>query len=90
MNFKEMFAGIMRVNDQLTDVQKLQYLKVSLSGQAAEIIGSIDEVCSANYKVAWNLLCKRYNRYKRRILVTNHIKALFNLSVVKKTNRLVN
>ncbi|XP_072389556.1 uncharacterized protein [Diabrotica undecimpunctata] len=78
LEFHETFSSLIHTNSALRNFQKFHYLKSSLSACASEEIASI-EFSEANYIVAWNLLCERYNN--ERLLVHNHVKALFNLDV---------
>ncbi|KAF2891795.1 hypothetical protein ILUMI_14378 [Ignelater luminosus] len=68
-------------NEALTDVHKLHYLRASLTGKATETIKSL-AISSANYQIAWDSVNDRFNN--SRILVYNHIKALFNIEVITK------
>ncbi|XP_072379310.1 uncharacterized protein [Diabrotica undecimpunctata] len=78
LEFHETFSSLIHTNSALRNFQKFHYLKSSLSACASEVIASI-EFSEANYIVAWNLLCERYNN--ERLLVHNHVKALLNLDV---------
>lgn len=80
LEFRDTFTSIIHNNRNLSNIQKLHYLRSSLHGQAAEIIKAL-EVCDTNYQVAWKLLCERYDN--KKILVNNHVKALFNLPTIK-------
>lgn len=80
VEFKDIFISLIHSNSKLTDVQKLHYLKSSLSGQAAQKIQSL-KMTEVNFKVAWELLCERYDN--KRLLVNNHINGLLNLPLVK-------
>ncbi|GFX15121.1 uncharacterized protein TNCV_2480351 [Trichonephila clavipes] len=46
-------------NNTLSDSQKLQYLKLSVKGEAATLLQSI-QITNDNYKRAWNALTKCY------------------------------
>ena len=52
-----------------------------MEGSAAVVIQSI-EFCASNYAVAWGLLCERFDN--KRLLIQNHISALFNLESINK------
>ena len=62
-------------------MQKFHYLRASLDGSASHIIRSL-EFSAANYTIAWNLLCERYDN--TRLLIQNHVKAIFDEEPVKK------
>ncbi|KAF2904387.1 hypothetical protein ILUMI_01789 [Ignelater luminosus] len=81
LNFRDLFINLIHENEVLTDVHKLHYLRASLTGKAAETIKSL-AISSANYQIAWDSVNDRFNN--SRILVHNHIKALFNIEVTTK------
>ncbi|XP_071646703.1 uncharacterized protein [Temnothorax longispinosus] len=81
MGFYDNFKSIVHDNENLSPVQKLQYLKSSLIDEAAQVIQSL-EISSQNYEVAWALVVERYDN--RRIIIQSHIRALFDLSVISK------
>lgn len=61
---------------ELSDVQKHQYLVGSLSGPAAKVIESV-EISEQNYKVAWELLKRRYE--DEEAIRKRHVQCLFEL-----------
>ena len=62
-------------------IQKFLYLKGSVSGDASNIIASL-ETTSENYTVALKLLKGRYHNEK--FIIDSHVKALSQLPTVKK------
>ncbi|XP_071052868.1 uncharacterized protein [Onthophagus taurus] len=70
-------------NHAVNDVQKFHYLLSTLTGEARQVIASL-EITNTNYDVAWDLVCSRYNN--PRILVQNHIKALFKIERITSVN----
>ncbi|ENN79946.1 hypothetical protein YQE_03618, partial [Dendroctonus ponderosae] len=78
--FKDTFHSLIHDNASIANVQKFHYLRLSLKGPAADLLKSL-ECSAANYDIAWNLLIKRYENEK--ILIRNHVKALFDLEQVK-------
>ncbi|XP_018311205.1 uncharacterized protein [Mycetomoellerius zeteki] len=81
--FHDTFQSLIHRDTSITSIQKFHYLKSSLKGQAADIIQSL-EVSAENYKEAWQMLKKRYD--KKRIIIQKHIRALFELQTVSKEN----
>ncbi|XP_066590509.1 uncharacterized protein [Prorops nasuta] len=81
--FANAFKSLIHVNMTLSDLQKLQYLRSSLSGEAAELIESL-ELSEGNYAIAWDLLRTRYDN--KRIIVRNHIHSIFELPVMLEEN----
>ncbi|XP_018392648.1 PREDICTED: uncharacterized protein LOC108771784 [Cyphomyrmex costatus] len=71
--FFDSFNSLIHVNASLSDIQRLQYLRASLTGDAAQIISAL-EISKANYAVAWSLLKDRYDN--RCAIVQSHIKAI--------------
>lgn len=81
LEFRDTYLSMIHNSTQLDDIRKFHYLRTSLSGQAAQVIKSI-ECTSGNYKMAWDLLNERYNNTK--LLVHNHVKALFTVQNLNK------
>lgn len=78
--FSDTFKTLIHDNE-LSNIQKHQYLVGALSGQAAKVIESI-EISEDNYAVAWELLKKRYD--DERGIRKRHIQYLFELPQVKR------
>ncbi|XP_037297668.1 uncharacterized protein LOC119190278 [Manduca sexta] len=81
LEFRDTFTSLVHNCTNLANIQKFHYLKSSLKGEAELVIHSI-EFSSNNYQVAWELLTNRYNNC--RLLVHNHVKALFSLQALSK------
>jgi len=81
--FFDAFQSIIHTNVSITAVQKLQYLKGCLKGDASKVISSL-EISALNYEVAWNLLKKRYDN--KRIIVQAHVRAIMELPCMSKEN----
>lgn len=81
LEFHDTFTSLIHENNRITDINKFHYLRASLQGSAAVVIQSI-EFSSINYQVAWKLLCERFDN--RRLLIQNHVSALFNLTPITK------
>lgn len=74
LSFENSFKSIIDdENNQLNDCQRFQYLKSYLSGEAARAIESLT-VSAENYKVAWDILTKRF--CNKRLIVQDHIIAI--------------
>lgn len=58
-------------------------MRASLKDDAAEVVASL-EISGNNYADAWSRLKERYDN--KRLTVQNHIKAIFDLPVVKEEN----
>ncbi|KYN38700.1 hypothetical protein ALC56_06922 [Trachymyrmex septentrionalis] len=57
--FKDLFEALVLREITLTDVQKLYYLKTSLSGSALALIKNI-AVTDANFTTAWKIISDHY------------------------------
>nr|XP_029709979.1 uncharacterized protein LOC115255917 [Aedes albopictus] len=77
--FRDAFEALINKNVQLSNVQKLLYLKSTLNDEAAYMLDTLD-ITDANYRVAWDLLVERFEN--RRILKQKHLKALFTMKQV--------
>ncbi|XP_026753813.2 uncharacterized protein LOC113514028 [Galleria mellonella] len=71
--FHDLYVSLIHRNSALMNVQKLHYLKSSLSGEAASLLKHIP-ISDANYDDAWATLQKRYNN--KRFIVTSILKRL--------------
>ncbi|XP_067209407.1 uncharacterized protein [Linepithema humile] len=81
--FFDTFNALIHSNMSLSNVQKLQYLRASLTGDAAQKIAAL-EISNVNYEVAWNLLKERYDN--KRVIIQGHIKAIMDLPSMTKEN----
>ncbi|XP_056642859.1 uncharacterized protein LOC130449204 [Diorhabda sublineata] len=84
LEFRDTFTALINDNPDIDDINKFHYLRDSLEGSASQIIQSL-EISAGTYKVAWDLLCKRYDN--KKALIYNHLDALFGLE--KTENRKV-
>jgi len=73
VSFRDTFCALVHNNRVLDNVTRLNYLKLSLKGDASLIISSI-ELSAANYRTAWGILLDRYEN--TRLIVDAHITAL--------------
>lgn len=81
LSFKNTFLAMIDIRTDLSDVEKLQYLRSALSGEAANKI-KILAIEGANYAKAWELLKRAYE--VKRILISRHLSSLINLPVLEK------
>lgn len=81
LEFRDTFKSLIHENTGINNIQKFHYLRASLENSAADIIKSI-EFTAANYSVVWKMLLERYDN--TRLLVHNHVKAIFNLNSISK------
>lgn len=83
LSFHDLFNTLVHSNAALSNVQKLHYLKTSLSGEAASILKHI-QVTDTNYEQAWNTLKARYGN--KRINVDAVMKRFFSLKKINVGN----
>ncbi|KYQ53944.1 hypothetical protein ALC60_05723 [Trachymyrmex zeteki] len=81
LSFEDSFSALVHNNAKIQAVQKFNYLKSCLIGNASQIIQSLSSIAE-NYEIAWNLLKERYNN--ERIIIQNHVRALFELQPATK------
>ena len=81
VSFWDQFSTLVDGKVDMANVEKLSYLKLSLKGDAAQIIWSL-LVTDANYDLAKRKLEERYNN--KRSIVKAHLTAINALPVVKK------
>lgn len=78
--FKDLFIAMVD-KTKLSDVQKLYYLKFSLTGKAAESVKNL-AINEANYIETWNMLVRRYDN--KRILLSTHMRILLSYPAASK------
>ncbi|XP_056633865.1 uncharacterized protein LOC130443320 [Diorhabda sublineata] len=83
LEFRDTFIALINDNPDIDDINKLHYLRASLEGSASQIIQSL-EISAGTYKVAWDLLCKRYDN--KKALIYNHLDALIGLEKIIKVS----
>lgn len=83
-SFRDNFTVIIH-NTRIPTVQKLQYLRLSLKGIAAQLIESL-EVTEGNYEVAWNLVQERFEN--KRLIVHTHVSKLFAVNKLERESAL--
>lgn len=81
--FFDSFNSIIHTNASISHVQRFQYLKGCLTGEASVVIDSM-EISAANYEVAWDTLKERYD--DKYVLVQNHVKAIMEMPSLTKEN----
>ncbi|XP_018407388.1 PREDICTED: uncharacterized protein LOC108783339 [Cyphomyrmex costatus] len=81
LSFKNAFHNMIGSRDDLSDVDKLHYLKSSLNGEAANKT-RIFEIDGINYSKAWELLQRSYE--VKRILISRHLSLITSMPVLEK------
>jgi hypothetical protein len=80
-HFHDTFSSLIINNQALDDVQKFHYLLSSVTNEAHQLIQNLP-VTQQNFRVAWSLLCDRYNN--ERLIAAAHVKSLLSLPVINK------
>ncbi|XP_067208487.1 uncharacterized protein [Linepithema humile] len=75
------FLSLIHNNRSLSAIQKFQYLRSSLKGEALQILNSLNTSVQ-NYDIEWELLVKRYEN--KRLIINTHTKELLEFPVVSK------
>lgn len=78
LSFKDEFISLIHQQDDLTNVQKLQYLKAAVKGEAAQKIKTMS-ITDENYQRAWDLLQNAYA--DERLIISTHLSLLLKLPV---------
>ena len=60
---RDTFSSLICTNVILSNINKIRYLAYSLQAEAKALIDTVP-VTDANFNVAWDLLCKRYNNVR--------------------------
>lgn len=81
--FAELFKSLIIENRSLNDVQRMQYLKTNLSGNASRIINKL-QIGGDNFSVAWKLLCNRYEN--KRVITSMCLDSLINYPPISEEN----
>ncbi|XP_024881163.1 uncharacterized protein LOC112460613 [Temnothorax curvispinosus] len=81
LGFRDTFESLIHSNETIDLIQKFHYLKAALEGNAAQIIKSL-EFSAANYTIAWQTICERFDN--KSLLTKNHIKAIFSINLMKE------
>lgn len=81
LNYRDTFKALIHDNATVTDIQKFYYLRSSLKDTAAEVICSLT-ASAENYKIAWELLTKRFNNNK--LMISRHLQALIDTPVMQR------
>ncbi|XP_049866891.1 uncharacterized protein LOC126367429 [Pectinophora gossypiella] len=75
LSFRDLYESLVHNNPNISKVNKCQYLKTSLQGEAENLVKQI-QVSEANYDTIWDMLTKRYDN--KRSIVNAYIEKLLN------------
>ncbi|XP_017489296.1 PREDICTED: uncharacterized protein LOC108377541 [Rhagoletis zephyria] len=77
--FKDLFESVVSNHSNLSNTQRLQYLKDALIGDAEHVLDNI-VTTDANFQVAWDILVKKYEN--KRIIINSYLTQIMNLPKV--------
>lgn len=72
-SFRDLFKAMIHNAPNLSDVERLYYLKSHVQGEAKSSLDSL-KISGSNYATAWGILEARYEH--RRLLIQDHLMAL--------------
>lgn len=81
--FRDLFKSLVDEVPDLAPVQKLQYLKASLTEEAASVVANL-ELTDKGYTTAWTELNTRYDN--KRVLLATYMRAFINSAVINKAS----
>jgi len=84
--FWDQFSTSIHDNDEITDIDRFNYLKRYLGGQALETISGLS-LSSANYKEAIKILTERFGN--PQVLISAHMDCLIRMSKVVHKNDII-
>ncbi|KMQ88301.1 hypothetical protein RF55_12236, partial [Lasius niger] len=82
-SFRDLFRSLVHDVPDLASVQKLQYLKASLTGEAVAVVANM-ELTDKGYETAWTELIARYNN--KRVLLATHMRAFLSSSAMVRAS----
>lgn len=78
--FRDLFTSLIRHNVELSNVEKMHYLRSSLTGEASRLVSNLS-LSGDHFMLAWQTLCSRYNN--RRVLIDFQLDRLANIKPIK-------
>ncbi|XP_011313625.1 uncharacterized protein, partial [Fopius arisanus] len=72
-SFRDLFASLVGSSTDLFNVEKMHYLRTSLSGEPAQRIANLT-ISDESFSIAWDLLLSRYEN--ARLLISAHLERL--------------
>lgn len=78
--FHDLFASLIKDNPDLTNVEKMHYLKTCLTQEAARLVANLP-ISGDNFQIAWDLLLARYEN--KRFLIAAQLDRITSLKPLK-------
>ncbi|KYN50059.1 hypothetical protein ALC62_00087 [Cyphomyrmex costatus] len=79
-SFHDLFTSLVIGNGNLTNVERMHYLKTCLTGDAAKLVTNL-RVTDNTFSIAWKTLVTRYEN--KRVLISAQLDKLFGLKPIK-------
>ncbi|XP_071054978.1 uncharacterized protein [Onthophagus taurus] len=79
-HFHDLFDSMVKSNSELSLVEKLHYLKMSVTEEPAQLLKNI-AICEDNFARAWDILIDRYEN--KGILIDSHLSVLLSTRSIK-------
>uniref|UniRef100_A0A1L8DIY5 Uncharacterized protein n=1 Tax=Nyssomyia neivai TaxID=330878 RepID=A0A1L8DIY5_9DIPT len=83
ISFRDRFTSSVKNHRTLSDVQKLEYLKSAVTGNAESTIKHLN-ITAANFSIAWQLLTDRFER--KNDIVAEHVRAFYRIPTLNTLN----
>ena len=80
-SFCDLFTTLVHDQPRISESTKLQYLKLCVTGTAADLIKDVT-ITNANYASTWEALKSRY--HNPRLIINKHLSALMELPHLKR------
>lgn len=80
VTFRDIFIKVVHENPTITTIEKMQYLKTHVRGEAGRLIQHLS-IAETNYNPAWNILNDRYSN--DRLIVSKLIDRILDLPVIQ-------
>ncbi|XP_051169409.1 uncharacterized protein LOC127288606 [Leptopilina boulardi] len=78
-SFRDLFQSLVGQNSEISGVEKMHYLRTSLTDEAAQLIANLP-LSSDSFYSAWELLTSRYEN--KRLLIASQMDKLFNSKII--------
>ncbi|XP_076544258.1 uncharacterized protein LOC143305274 [Osmia lignaria lignaria] len=82
-SFRDRFTSLVKNNDSLSNIDRLQFLNSSLTGEASRAVSHLP-ITDKNFDIAWKIITSRYENKQR--LISTHLNTLFSIPSVAAEN----
>lgn len=78
--FRDLFTSLIRNNTDLSNVEKMHYLRTSLTDEAARLVSNLS-LSGDHFSLAWQTLCSRYDN--QRIIIDFQLDRISNIKPLR-------